>query len=55
MKKIAVRALALRTRLFKNMSQIKRARYPALSIWFGVYDGELPSSLAPIPVRCRRI
>ena len=55
MKKIAVRALALRTRLFKNMSQIKRARYPALSIWFGVYDGELRSSLAPIPVRCRRI
>jgi hypothetical protein len=55
MKKIAMRALGLRTLLFEKMSQIKRVRGPALSIWLGVYGGELPSSLAPIPVRRRRI
>ncbi len=54
MKKIAVRALGLTARLFEKMSQIKRVRYPALSIWLGVFGGELPSSLAPIPVRRRR-
>jgi hypothetical protein len=54
MKRIAVRALGLRALLFEKMSQIKRVRYPALSIWLGVFGGELPSSLAPIPVRRRR-
>jgi hypothetical protein len=55
MKKIAERALELRTLLFEKMSQIKRVRYPALSIWLGVYSGELPSSLVPILIRRRRI
>ena len=55
MKKIAMRALGLRTLLFEKMSQIKRVRGLALFIWLGVYGGELPSSLAPIPVRRRPI
>ena len=55
MKKIAECALGLRTHLFEKMSQIKRIRYQALFTWLGVHGGELPSSLAPIPVRRRRI
>lgn len=55
MKNIAVRALGLRTLLFEKVRQIKRVRYPALSIWLGLYGGELPSSLAPVPVRRKRI
>lgn len=54
MKKIAVRVLRLKTRLFEKMSQIKSVRHPALSIWLGVYGGELPSSLVPIRVHRRR-
>jgi hypothetical protein len=54
MKKIAERVLRLKTRLFEKMSRIKSVRHPALSIWLGVYGGELPSSLVPIRVHRRR-
>jgi len=54
MKRIAVRALKLRTFLLRKMSRIKSVRLPALSIWLGVYGGELPPSLAPVPIRRRR-
>jgi hypothetical protein len=53
MKKIAVNALGLRRRLFKKMSQIKSAGYPALFARLGVYGGELPPFSAPIPIRRR--
>ena len=55
MKKMAVRVLELSARLFEKMSQITSVRYPALSIWLEVYGGEPSSSLAPIPIRRRRI
>lgn len=54
MKKIAVRILRLKTRLFEKMRLSKSARYPALSTWLGVYDGELPSSLVLVSIRRRR-
>ncbi|MET4292333.1 hypothetical protein ABIB06_002188 [Bradyrhizobium sp. LB8.2] len=53
MKKMPVNMPRLRNRLFEKMRQIKSDRYPTLSIWRGVYGGELPSSLAPIRIRRR--
>jgi hypothetical protein len=54
MKQIVFCVLKLKTSLFERMSQSKGVRYPALSIWLGVFGGELPSSLAAIPIRRRR-
>jgi len=54
MKKIAVRVLRLKRRVFEKMGRIKKVRYPAPFTWPGVYGGERPSSLVPIPIRSRQ-
>ncbi len=54
MKKIAVRVRRLKRRVFEKMRRIKNIRFPAPSTWLGVYGGERPSSLVPIPIRTRQ-
>ncbi len=53
MKTLAMRVLELTTRLLQRMSQIKRDRDPALSVWLESY-GELTSPPEPVPIRRRR-
>ena len=53
MKKIAVRVRRLKRRVFEKMRRIKNIRFPVPSASLGVYGGERPSSLVPIPIRTR--
>jgi len=54
MKTLAMRVLELTARLYERMSQIKRDRAPALSVWLDAYGGELTSLPEPVPIRSKR-
>ncbi|WP_194478092.1 hypothetical protein [Bradyrhizobium sp. CCBAU 53338] len=55
MKTLAMRVLELTRRLLERMSQIKRNREPALSVWLKSYGGELTPPREPVPIRRRWI